>query len=113
MRISDWSSDVCSSDLCRHGPGGNAGGQRLLTHRPAEFPADPASIRFLLVRPGDGKPDAELACGTDPEPAGLPHPGVEQAPRRNACSTVAPHVGATHPAELASAQSVVHRQKQI
>src|SRR3546814_19399190 len=23
MRISDWSSDVCSSDLCDAGPGGN------------------------------------------------------------------------------------------
>src|SRR3546814_10988991 len=69
MRISDWSSDVCSSDLdrCRSGGGGAAGAWRDLAaaavqpdeRRPCALGAHPARLR--TVRPqcvGDGAPPA-------------------------------------------------------
>src|SRR3546814_4909021 len=51
MRISDWSSDVCSSDLlqrARRLPGGGA------AHRCRDARRDPATDRGM-VRPGDDR----------------------------------------------------------
>src|SRR3546814_11027094 len=45
MRISDWSSDVCSSDLQPH-----IGGQLIVGHDPVQFPA---AARMREVSPGD------------------------------------------------------------
>src|SRR3546814_4447162 len=58
MRISDWSSDVCSSDLCRP-PDRRA---RLQTRRqPAMYPIVRASISYRrTVRPCSGL--ASIAC---------------------------------------------------
>src|SRR3546814_8340030 len=61
MRISDWSSDVCSSDLLELAPvtpGGSFGGLAL-----AYNARDPAAVDAVLV-------EAEAAGGTILKPAG-------------------------------------------
>src|SRR3546814_9711618 len=68
MRISDWSSDVCSSDLMAAHHGELQGAARLLAHREADrfgF-ADRRIMRADDLRPaGDdaGLDEAELAEG--------------------------------------------------
>src|SRR3546814_4257556 len=51
MRISDWSSDVCSSDLsrCRTSGKRNAGGLASLRKPMASKPRQPDKLRALLV----------------------------------------------------------------
>src|SRR3546814_10606932 len=74
MRISDWSSDVCSSDLC-DGPAGGRLAGRLVDHvpPPARTPArDPRRTR--LDRTGSrrsGNPDSVGATDHDPRDLGL------------------------------------------
>src|SRR3546814_2358837 len=63
MRISDWSSDVCSSDLQPH-----AGGAGTFAHAPA---ADPRRAQATPVRTRDGR---HRPAGT-PDPPRLHHPG--------------------------------------
>src|SRR3546814_18319220 len=59
MRISDWSSDVCSSDLLVIGPPaskGDAGGQEDPGGEcPGPHPARPRGIRPPLDQPGNGE----------------------------------------------------------
>src|SRR3546814_9412276 len=62
MRISDWSSDVCSSDL-GHAPAiAAAQARRRMTLHPDHPPLPPARIGVLLINLGT--PDA-------PEPAAV------------------------------------------
>src|SRR3546814_8667717 len=81
MRISDWSSDVCSSDLSRHVPtflAGDVGRQRLhdaVADHPgreetADLPEVPAENTAQINRQGHYEPDV---AGTEQE-----HPGRRQ-----------------------------------
>src|SRR3546814_6837601 len=55
MRISDWSSDVCSSDLERH-----VAEEADRGHRDGEFVAQPLAQHIGVLRPdGDDEPAAE------------------------------------------------------
>src|SRR3546814_6153067 len=55
MRISDWSSDVCSSDLRQRKPP-QPGEPRLLTEHRGPGPADPVLGRTLVDPGGDAHP---------------------------------------------------------
>src|SRR3546814_14647088 len=60
MRISDWNSDVCSSDLfpCAPGPGGLQGPAR----RPAAAPASPMKEASMAGRELAGGSGGRLHC---------------------------------------------------
>src|SRR3546814_3557605 len=65
MRISDWSSDVCSSDLARradHQLVGQEDGERLVAHDLARAPDGMAKAKRFLLADIDGRsgllPDA-------------------------------------------------------
>src|SRR3546814_16131526 len=61
MRISDWSSDVCSSDLPRRGPAAEADGHGFFARSPGADRSD--SQRFAIFI-GQAKPNA-VALGPD------------------------------------------------
>src|SRR3546814_4269875 len=61
MRISDWSSDVCSSDLQRHAKAGTAAGRRLDPDTPAEVLDDLA--RDGKAEAGAARPLGEVGAG--------------------------------------------------
>src|SRR3546814_7903315 len=68
MRISDWSSDVCSSDLClcRHGPGDLAVWRWPRGRADRRYPADqPRPGRLSLP---DARMDPTLPASLPPEP---------------------------------------------
>src|SRR3546814_20761337 len=70
MRISDWSSDVCSSDLCDRGRAEMRRGDRAC-HRPAQ-PADgrgsvPAGWRRTHARPFFGELFGFQSIGAIPD----------------------------------------------
>src|SRR3546814_7297283 len=59
MRISDWSSDVCSSDLYRHEPLTGAAGGEAVGEADARVTAYAEMVRELVQGP-EGPLDAEL-----------------------------------------------------
>src|SRR3546814_9255791 len=61
LRISDWSSDVCSSDLPRRGPAAEADGHGFFARSPGADRSD--SQRFAIFI-GQAKPNA-VALGPD------------------------------------------------
>src|SRR3546814_15046736 len=66
MRISDWSSDVCSSDLLLEGIG-TLGWSGLSPHWPVSFTADYVKNLGAAVS-GDAAFNVELAAGRTAEP---------------------------------------------
>src|SRR3546814_92767 len=72
MRISDWSSDVCSSDLHRSGTVEPDGSRHRRRNDDLHVEADPGAVRHRDV--GPGQPDA-----AEPAPA---VPVIRGAPRR-------------------------------
>src|SRR3546814_1667757 len=60
MRISDWSSDVCSSDLAPW-PYGEQEAQKFLS-----MPLDPNQPRFLIFARTGGAPRLVGGCGISP-----------------------------------------------
>src|SRR3546814_4763048 len=68
LRISDWSSDVCSSDLLRPSPDQSTGGNRLpMSAHGAHPKGSGMRLRSLLFVPGDQPERFEKAAasGTD------------------------------------------------
>src|SRR3546814_21004808 len=84
MRISDWSSDVCSSDLVKRGltqPLGPANhDQRDLGKNPTEHIAPSPSPRRALSATSCGNPSQNLPRTTDTEPVKHRHRPRTQAP---------------------------------
>src|SRR3546814_1439047 len=83
MRISDWSSDVCSSDLacgggeaacrCDRRPGGRGPGTPALTARPARGRAERRDGERILARRGQAPPRrASGGAGQAPRDRGGP-----------------------------------------
>src|SRR3546814_8313912 len=74
MRISDWSSDVCSSDL-------GGGGAAAFRARSALLPRRMEPVRFRHHRPDAGAGDRQSQCAPDiPYPPRAPdHLGGTQA----------------------------------
>src|SRR3546814_7650206 len=95
MRISDWSSDVCSSDLLGHGLHMSLRNKHRIiaeAHGPARWPGERTAAltlinRVLAVRPGERqhamKGRAAIGAGADllQHPFDLAHGHVPVAPR--------------------------------
>src|SRR3546814_5746680 len=82
MRISDWSSDVCSSDLLQvseAGPGDAAGRAEMMQQRLLASGADPGDLvqRIAAQRLGPACP-----MGLDREPVGLVAQSLEKVQHR-------------------------------
>src|SRR3546814_13015289 len=69
MRISDWSSDVCSSDLHQHGCGGHEYGVRRMfdRHHPRI-----GNVQHFPARTEDVEPCRLVVAGQEFEPAETP-----------------------------------------
>src|SRR3546814_1675951 len=65
MRISDWSSDVCSSDLTGHSAA------RPLGHHPLIPDDSPSTPAWSHLREGDGQPCSTVHGGTCQHYAGV------------------------------------------
>src|SRR3546814_2987731 len=61
LRISDWSSDVCSSDLTQDRPGGTAFGKHLVPG----FPAVPVRRVQTKTSARESSPDSEKIMAED------------------------------------------------
>ncbi|MNE11602.1 hypothetical protein D3C80_1043680 [compost metagenome] len=94
----------------RQRAGGDARRQCLPAHRPVAVPADLGALWVLLVPAGRQGPDAQLACGTGAEPAGVHHPGTEKAHGRAARSPCAQHLARQHPAPVPAQAPLVRWQ---
>src|SRR3546814_8476116 len=79
MRISDWSSDVCSSDLLGRS-GGYCRGGALCRHGAFRPPPDPHSLD--LLRPAGADAELSWAGGVaDRRPGGHPEPLLQARAR--------------------------------
>src|SRR3546814_2640755 len=83
MRISDWSSDVCSSDLipvlprcCRRRMDAGALGVDRLCHGGSKVTEKPGPDRKLAIALENVTPEAVAAKGADPAVPGQPGPRV-------------------------------------
>src|SRR3546814_19967150 len=114
MRISDWSSDVCSSDLPEAAPCGIAmlGGEQ---HRAAPFAADRESLDQPQDDERDRGPDTDLGVGgkQSDEDSGDAHLDEAEHPQLLAADAVAAMAEPDHadrsPAE---AQRLVSEREQ-
>src|SRR3546814_2739381 len=79
MRISDWSSDVCSSDLSKETPPSPAGSLRLRTKSNAVLPLLP-SARPTLATVSTGWPPPAHTFGAEALLRGFGVPDVKSAP---------------------------------
>src|SRR3546814_16121014 len=71
MRISDWSSDVCSSDLCRRSPSFDHQYPSLYSAKLEPFPYHPP-YRLMTTRPQPAKYHPEAAILSLGEKIGNP-----------------------------------------
>src|SRR3546814_8826800 len=90
MRISDWSSDVCSSDLARLGGDGGDGAGFHVDRKAAAV-----AVRRLLVRRIAQDAGRAKQCATAVGKASLAQPGC-QRPVPIAVAGIVSAVGATH-----------------
>src|SRR3546814_7215790 len=78
MRISDWGSDVCSSDLTRHALAVDARHTGNLRHPRAS--ADPATSRAAPKTPAPACACKTIRSGS-PDPSSDPQQRIRQGPR--------------------------------
>src|SRR3546814_11446093 len=81
MRISDWSSDVCSSDLDGAGAQGGRPAEGAVARKPPADPLHPGRGREVGVRVGGASQHAAGRGVAAARPAALRPPGAD-APRR-------------------------------